>query len=552
MKADSTLFVSVLVFAAVLLIAPDVEAVEPETGPAHFTDTHGAGGVCWLLGPMRHESPACERLYVGGLDWLVDQAVWDGNTCRWWLSTTAPQGHPNYRLITGEPAIIGPLVEGFRSTGKTAYKTAAVGGVREILLSAQWSPTSVGPGCYWGKRVGHSQGPGMVGGLLIDLYDIYPNPNLYRHIEGLFNWLRSEAVISVNGQDEYLAMWPTEKGGDEFRTGICWGNAGNLDLLVKGYEVFPQFAWSDGRTLRELINANLRWLESVAFEVDIPGQTEKGLAWPWMRIEEFTNNVGWGSGVSGIAAQFVSGYEINSAAGDPFAADCVDVARRAALTVIHLADTLPAFKRGACGGEGGIHFFLLELADALDTVPDPDFAEDCRESVGRIADRIMADTLLFNGRAVWKASTKFGQNAGSIAFDYGATGLAAVLYEIGHELDRSDCVVRALDTVEFLRLNTYWNVPVGCKWPMIIPHDIDADGDGVLDDWDQFPNNGDAARDADGDAMGNLFEWLIVDHDPDDPITGFETVLPGDNYDGDPYTNIEEFQNGTDPTEPDP
>jgi hypothetical protein len=541
-----------LVLVALLLPADRAAGVEHESGPAFFTDLHGAGGVTWFLSPMKHEKPAYERLYYGGLDWLVDRAEWHNGRCVWILSTTAPPGHENHRYITGQGGIMTALIDGFFETGRREYRDTAIGALRSLRFGAIWSMTPYGPACYWGKRVGHGRGPGQIGNRLVSFYSIHPDPMILLLIEGLLNWIRSEAVVSTTGQGETVVMWPTIKGGTGYSTGYCRGNAGTLAFLIGAAEQFPTFSWKDGITIRDLVNANLRWFNSIAIDVPIPNQAQKGIIWPYMRLQKLTNNAGWGSGVSGIGAQFMRAYTINNAVGAPFADICLDIAKRAALTTVFLLKINPTFKRGACGGEGGIHYFLLDLADLLDTIPDPALAAACRDATAGVADRIVSDSLRFKGRTTWRADTKFGLTASSIAYDYGSSGLANSLYEIGRRLNRSDFLDKGREAAEFIRLITVWDQKAGCKWPMIVPFGIDSDRDGVCNDWDRFPNNENEANDTDGDGMGDLFEWLIVDDDLNDPITGFGTVLPGENYDGDPYTNLEEFQNGTDPTTPDP
>ena len=68
----------------------------------------------------------------------------------------------------------------------------------------------------------------------------------------------------------------------------------------------------------------------------------------------------------------------------------------------------------------------------------------------------------------------------------------------------------------------------------------DANGDGVPD-----------PADLDGDGLPDTFERLIIDADDGDAITTLEDVLPGDDFDGDSYSNHDEWRNNTDPTTPD-
>jgi len=57
--------------------------------------------------------------------------------------------------------------------------------------------------------------------------------------------------------------------------------------------------------------------------------------------------------------------------------------------------------------------------------------------------------------------------------------------------------------------------------------------------------------DTDGDGLADAWEQIIIDHDPDDDIEDIGDVLPGHDYDGDGLTNLQEYQNGTDPTNSD-
>ncbi|MFC1812685.1 S8 family serine peptidase [Thermodesulfobacteriota bacterium] len=83
----------------------------------------------------------------------------------------------------------------------------------------------------------------------------------------------------------------------------------------------------------------------------------------------------------------------------------------------------------------------------------------------------------------------------------------------------------------------------GCGTP-----DIDTDRDEVLDCNDAFPYDPDYWLDADGDGMPDDWEQQIVNKDPNDGIETINQVLPGDDFDKDGWSNIIEYQRGTDPT----
>lgn len=78
----------------------------------------------------------------------------------------------------------------------------------------------------------------------------------------------------------------------------------------------------------------------------------------------------------------------------------------------------------------------------------------------------------------------------------------------------------------------------------------DSDGDGVADWPDAFPWNAAEQADSDGDGMGDAFEQSIIDADSEDTIESFEDVMPHEDFDGDGNSNLQEFQNGTDPLDP--
>ena len=82
----------------------------------------------------------------------------------------------------------------------------------------------------------------------------------------------------------------------------------------------------------------------------------------------------------------------------------------------------------------------------------------------------------------------------------------------------------------------------------------DSDGDGVPDDQDAFPNDRNEWLDTDGDGMGNnTDEDDDNDGMPDDweNIYGLNPLVDdsGDDFDGDGYANLIEYQSGTDPND---
>jgi hypothetical protein len=56
-------------------------------------------------------------------------------------------------------------------------------------------------------------------------------------------------------------------------------------------------------------------------------------------------------------------------------------------------------------------------------------------------------------------------------------------------------------------------------------------------------------EDSDGDNLPDWWEQQIIDYSQSDGIYDFEGVLPVDDFDGDNFSNLEEYQEGTDPTD---
>jgi hypothetical protein len=87
------------------------------------------------------------------------------------------------------------------------------------------------------------------------------------------------------------------------------------------------------------------------------------------------------------------------------------------------------------------------------------------------------------------------------------------------------------------------------------PDQIDSDNDGVGDACDDFPNDPEYWLDTEGDGMPDAWELHIVDADPCDGINSCSDVLSDDDYDGDGWSNITEYEmrtNATDPNSPSP
>jgi len=462
--------------------------------PEFWVDTHGAAGVSWFLGEFRAFDPSYDATYFGGLDWLVATAIWQGDMCGWIMDPDAEPGDPNYKISRGEGAVITELVKGYLASGNTAYRDTALGAVKAILdWAAPDEGNPYGQGYSWGSyRAGHSHGPGKIGDLLITAYDDLPGaPALVSpYLEGLSFWLLDQAVWGDDGQGNPTAFWPEEEGGTAYETGYCYGNAGTLAFLINAAEHFPTITFPAGSPvsdLRELVNASVRWLMAAA-EV-YPGPDD-GIIWRYMRHDELSDNIGWGSGVSGIGAQLLDAYTLNQAADPSFAATCLEYAKKAAATVVYEVNEATSIQQGVCGGEGGVLLFLLPLADEVE-VTDPQLAQACLDATGAVADFVVASRLVFhNGRSAWQAGSHLHAQASNVALDYGGTGLGLALYQTGTALSRPELVIVAEKAADFIRLITKSAAQGGYKWPKLVPFGpTDTDGDGVFDDWDEYPDD---------------------------------------------------------------
>ena len=467
---------------------------QPPYEPEFWVDTHGASGVAWFLGEIRVIDPSYDPYYFGVLDWLVATAIWQGDMCGWIMDPDAEPGDPNYKIHRGEGYVIDGLIKGYLASGNTAYRDTALGALKTILdWAAPDSGNPYGQGYSWGsRRAGHTWGPGLIGDLLITAYDDLPGaqPLVTPYLQGMCYWLLDQGVWGDDGQGNPTVFWPEEEGGTAYETGYCYGNAGVLASVINAANHFPTLPFPGGSpvgNLRELANAGTRWLMSVA--EPYPGP-EDGIIWRYMRHDELTDNFGFGSGVSGIALQLVSAYLLNQSADPSFAATCLEYAKKAAATVVYEINMATSIQQGVCGGEGGALLFLLPLADEVEAT-DHQLAQAYRDATGTVADFVVASRLVFyDDRAAWQSGSHLHTQAANVALDYGVTGLGLTLLQTGVELGRQDLVDVAQDAGEYLKLIAKTADQGGLKWPKLVPFGpTDTDGDGMFDDWDEYPED---------------------------------------------------------------
>ena len=97
---------------------------------------------------------------------------------------------------------------------------------------------------------------------------------------------------------------------------------------------------------------------------------------------------------------------------------------------------------------------------------------------------------------------------------------------------------------------------IGAQYSSLANTDVEffwySGGEGSGDmDIDSIVIEGESPTDTDADGLADSFEQLIIADDPGDAIATLADVLPGDDYDVDLSTNLEEFTRGTNPVNPD-
>jgi predicted acyl esterase len=89
--------------------------------------------------------------------------------------------------------------------------------------------------------------------------------------------------------------------------------------------------------------------------------------------------------------------------------------------------------------------------------------------------------------------------------------------------------------------------PSHLSLPIVGP---DADGDTTFDFLDAFPELPSESSDDDADGMGDNFEQAIIDADPTDAFNTLAEIAPQGDFDRDGASNLLEFTQDTDPTNP--
>jgi len=93
---------------------------------------------------------------------------------------------------------------------------------------------------------------------------------------------------------------------------------------------------------------------------------------------------------------------------------------------------------GFCGGLGGTHIFLLDLADAIEST-QPELAERCRRNCDVIGGWFVNRSIQLNNGIAWHGREKEGgDKVVSLAIDYGLTGMVIGLHKLAVERPKPD------------------------------------------------------------------------------------------------------------------
>lgn len=446
-----------------------VSAVEMEDGPAYLTDSHGASGVAQAFLELSEVAPEYDKYWKGSLDWLISVAKRDDQGhVYWYMSTTAPKGHPSHRIsIPGTCGVIRVFLAGYERCGEQRYRETALAGTRTLLERfARRRETQYGTAYAWshsyrpndrsaGLLAGHSHGLGNLMSTLLEAYEADPGEplkaELKQALKGILINLRLRATQTDN-DGAVLVAWPAMKNPKVVETGYCYGQAGLVLPLLRMAEVLPELKLSDGTTPLSLANANLRYLMSVA------RQARGGYVWPHMRHSETSENIGYGSGTGGIGWALLRGAQVNRNADPDFSSECMNYARGAAVFAVQLVESyqgrgpLPGpggdAGFGVCGGGGGAGHFLMLYAEEVGD-KDAALVTRIRAAVERIAQAVIASAVeLEDGTMACPDRVNFKRI--NIALDYGQTGVMLGLAGAGKYLENDDFIEAAKKVANYI------------------------------------------------------------------------------------------------------
>ena len=469
-------FLIVCAVVAAASLGERARAVPREDGPMYLTDTHGASGVAHALLELSLVDARYTPYWKGALDWLISVADKDeAGRMTWRFSTSAPKNHPNRRInAAGVCHIANMFRRGYERSGDVRYKDTFIAAVRWLTEKAMLTKqTKYGLACGWshnykpgdkgsGLLAGHSHGLGNFIETILNAYKLEKDERLKEVLLGMLMNLRLRG--REMGKDTFA--WPRLRNNKIVETGYCYGQAGIIIPLLDLAETLPDLKLSDGTSARSLANANLRYLMSVA------RKAKAGYVWPYMRHEEKSLNIGYGSGAGGIGWAFLRGAQVNREINPAFAEECMKYARGAAEFAVHVIMKYPETERfrspggsggfGVCGGaSGGCHFLKLFAQEIGES--DRDFAGRINTAMERVGKVLINTAEEIDGTLVWKKDAR----TVNMALDYGQTGAVLALTSIGVYLKNDGFLAAARRGADFIVRQA---VPAGggYKFPLFV------------------------------------------------------------------------------------
>ena len=451
-------FVCLVLF---LFFAAPLWALQPEEGPGFLTDSHGAMAVIEVLLELGDDFPDGEVLLVKTLQWYDDVKIDRDGAYSWMRSTSAPEGHMAH-------------VEDYRISAKLIEKCAAIqkqygenplcrklidGAFKLLERNCKIEQTKSGPSKWlpWNPNIkkpffatGHSHGPGAYLAAFSNMYRDTADPRAKELAIGIAN-LTKDAALEKMGRDRmpqatWLTVWPDMP---TWRTGWCYGTAGVSFGLMDFHDVFPDYRFYDGSSALDMAHAGMNWVATKRVDV------KDGCTFERIRAAtKPTENIGWGSGVGGIGATYLRGYQYAVKERPKQAKRHLELALAVAR---HICNQLEGgwdyvgkthvvqdnkkeeeLNLGFCGGLGGTHIFLLDLADAIEST-QPELAQRCRRNCDVVGGWFVNRSIRLNDGIAWHGREKEGgDKVVSLAIDYGLTGMVIGLHKLAVERPKPD------------------------------------------------------------------------------------------------------------------
>jgi hypothetical protein len=459
-------------------------AVDPTGEPAYFTDYHGSVAAALCFESVSQYDEKYKEHWKGALDWLVATGEEHRGAVRWPWLTNPPQGHHTQGVYFPSMFYVGVLLDGYEEFKDPVYletaKKAAEHSKKNFFTRID---TAYGQGLTFNFR-GHEARccKFLDGGLSTARLAKATGDAKYREcMIGLLRRLRDMGIQEEDSQGRPMLSW-TNYNDKTRTTGWCHGIAGALDDLYAAAEAMPDFRFPDGVSILDMAFQGLNYLGDVAVE------HEDGITWMYIRhYEGLSDNIGRGSGTSGIGYQFLIGARKAKEAGrDEDAARYLEIAHRVGQSIVKKIErgyyahqtgaepyegkieSLPYRGGGVAGACGGISFAARYLGELIKDTDDETQARLYRHTALNVADRIVAARLPQAVGSGWLANSKFGVNVMNNAVDYGSTGIVITLTQLYDVLGVSRYLEVAYEGADCL-IDQAVEEEGGHKWAQIVP-----------------------------------------------------------------------------------